>query len=415
MATARSRACLSVHASPLIIAIVVHLGVCWPLAAQTMSPPNPGSLPVRLGPVLVDPRIALTNIGVDTNVFNQPDSEGPERDFTMTIAPSADLWLPAGRTWLFGIVREDVVWFKEFVSERSLNSVLRGGWLVPLTRLSFNVGTGWTHTRERPGFEIDARAERDEREFTGAAEVLTFARTRFGVRGERRRFEYDDGQMFNGVDLREELSRTNDVFAFTTRYELTPLTTLAASVSREQDRFLYSPLRDSDTGRIETGLEFDPSALIRGSARVGYRDFDPADPALAGYSGLTASADIAYVAFDALRVSFRAGRDVEYSYDEKQPYYLQSGFSASLTVQIYGPFEIGGRYGSQRLSYETRGGASALDDRVDRVHSYGGSVGLHIGRDLRIGFNLDHQERTSELPERAYDGLRYGASVTYGR
>lgn len=130
---------------------------------------------------------------------------------------------------------------------------------------------------------------------------------------------------------------------------------------------------------------------------------------------MTASADIAYVALDALRVGFQAGRDVEYSYDDRQPYYLQSGFNASPTVQIDGPFDLGGRYGAQRLSYETRGAASGLGDRVDRVHTYGGSVGLHIGGDLRIGFNLDHQERISGLPNRAYDGLRYGGSVTYGR
>jgi hypothetical protein len=74
------------------------------------------------------------------------------------------------------------------------------------------------------------------------------------------------------------LSRTNDLFAFTTRYELTPLTTLGVSLSREQDRFLYNPLRDSDTRRIEAGLEFDPSALIGGSARLGYRGFVTARP-----------------------------------------------------------------------------------------------------------------------------------------
>jgi hypothetical protein len=116
-----------------------------------------------------------------------------------------------------------------------------------------------------------------------------------------------------------------------------------------------------------------------------------------------------------MRMTFQAGRDVEYSYDEKQPYYLQTGFSASLTVQIYGPFDITGRYGSQHLSYETRGGVAATEDRVDRVRTYGGGVGIRLGRDLRVGFNLDHYQRTSELPDRAYDGLRYGASVTYGR
>jgi len=75
---------------------------------------------------------------------------------------------------------------------------------------------------------------------------------------------------------------------------------------------------------------------------------------------------VTYVAFDAVRTGFQASRDVEYSYDAAQPYYLQSG------------------------------------------------IGYHIGRDLRIGFNVD-QERTSELADRAYDALRYGAAITYGR
>jgi len=395
--------------------IAIALFVSRPLDAQTLTPPDPASLPVRLGPVWVNPRIGLTNIGMDTNVFNQPDAEGPQSDFTMTLAPVADLWLPAGATWLFGVVREDIVWFKEFASERSVNSVLRAGWLVPLTRFSFDVGTGWTHTRERPGYEIDARAERHERELTGAAEVRALARTRFGVRGERRRYTFEEGQTYNGIDLREELSRTSDVFALTTRYELTPLTTLAFSVSREQDRFLYSPLRDSDTGRFEAGLEFDPSALISGNARIGYRDFDPADSTLPGYSGLTASANVTYVAFDAVRTGFQASRDVEYSYDAAQPYYLQSGFTGSLALQLYGPLDVEGRYGAQDLSYRTRGGVNTIDDRVDRVRTYGAGIGYHIGRDLRIGFNVDQYERTSELADRAYDALRYGAAITYGR
>ena len=44
---------------------------------------------MRLGPVWVNPRM-LSNIGMDTNVFNQPDAEGPQSDFTMTLAPVAD-------------------------------------------------------------------------------------------------------------------------------------------------------------------------------------------------------------------------------------------------------------------------------------------------------------------------------------
>ncbi len=197
------------------------------------------------------PRLSLTNAGIDTNVFNQPDAEGPESDFTLTLTPSADLWLRTGPTWVFGNVREDIVWFKEFVSERSVNSVLRVGWLVPLNRLAFNVGTGWTHTNDRPGYEIDARADRQERDLTGAVELRTFSRTRLGVRAGRRRIAFEEGETYMGVDLREELTRTTTAFAFVMRHELTPLTTLAVSLDREQDRFLYSSLRDSDTGRVQ--------------------------------------------------------------------------------------------------------------------------------------------------------------------
>jgi hypothetical protein len=380
-----------------------------------MTPPDPEAIPVHLGPLLVTPRLTLSNAGIDTNVFNVPDAEGPESDFTITVAPSADLWLRTGPTWVYGTLREDIVWFNEFVSERSVNSVLRAGWLVPLTRVAFNIGTGWTHTRERPGYEIDARAERHERDLTGAAEVRAFPRTRIGVRGERRRYAFEEGETFNGVDLREELSRTNTAVALLMRYELTPLTTLAVNVTQEEDRFLFSTLRDSDTRRIEAGLEFDPYALISGSARVGYRDFDPAATDLPGYSGVTASVNVTYAALQTTRFGFQAMRDVEYSYDETQPYYLQSGFSASVAQQIYGPVDVEARLGAYSLSYRTRGDIAPTEDRIDHTRTYGGGVGYRVGRDLRIGFNVDHQERTSDLAAHAYDGLRFGAVVTYGR
>jgi hypothetical protein len=41
-------------------------------------------------------------------------------------------------------------------------------------------------------------------------------------------------------------------------------------------------------------------------------------------------------------------------------------------------------------------------------------VGYRIGNDLRIGFNIDRQQRKSDVPLRPYEGLRYGFAVTYG-
>jgi hypothetical protein len=44
----------------------------------------------------------------------------------------------------------------------------------------------------------------------------------------------------------------------------------------------------------------------------------------------------------------------------------------------------------------------------------GGGLGYRIGRDIRVSFDVEHQERTSDLNDRTYRGLRYGMSLSYG-
>jgi len=73
------------------------------------------------------------------------------------------------------------------------------------------------------------------------------------------------------------------------------------------------------------------------------------------------------------------------------------------------------RAGAQLLDYRDRADAlPAISNRVDHVHSYGGGVGYHFGKDTRIGFNIDQQNRSSAVSGRQYSGLRFGTSVTYG-
>ena len=114
------------------------------------------------------------------------------------------------------------------------------------------------------------------------------------------------------------------------------------------------------------------------------------------------------------RFKFIANRDVQYSYDINQPYYLQTGFSGSVSQQIFGPVDIVVRGGLGRLEYRDRAGAAvAVSNRVDRVESYGGGVGYHLGRDMRIGVNIDHNRRDSALDLRRYQGWLYGVAITY--
>jgi hypothetical protein len=119
--------------------------------------------------------------------------------------------------------------------------------------------------------------------------------------------------------------------------------------------------------------------------------------------------------FGATRFGIQATRDLQYSYDIEQPYYVATGTSLSVTQALSGPFDIVGRYGIQQLAYQGRFGSSPdRPDRTDVIHWFGGGIGYRVGRDMRIGINVEQQHRTSDFAHHGYDGLRYGTSVTYG-
>ena len=82
----------------LTVATVVLVFLARPTAAQqvpTATEDPVADAPVRLGFVAFDPRIALTQLGVDTNVFNSV--ENPQQDFTFGIRPGADMFMRTGR------------------------------------------------------------------------------------------------------------------------------------------------------------------------------------------------------------------------------------------------------------------------------------------------------------------------------
>jgi hypothetical protein len=393
------------------------LVVCSFASAQSVphGEPDASKARVRFGPVSLNPTIALTNLGIDTNVFNEPDSSAPKRDFTITLTPQTDLWMPMGRSWLTGTVKEDIVWYQRYATERSANTSARAGWLVPLNRLTFDADAAYLRARDRPGFEIDARSQRTELTYDGSVEIRALSKTFFGVRSERKTTSFDSVATFEGVSLRDALNRTVTGAAVTVRHQLTPLTAITLDLGRAQDRFDFSPSRDSDSTNVTVGVTFDPYAIIKGSATFGYRDFQPLSPSLPAYKGTTASADLTYVAFGATRIGVQAVRDVQYSFQIDEPYYLLTGVSGSIAQHVFGPVDLVGRAGVQQFTYRDRIGAALVaPNRIDFVQLYGGGIAFRMGKDVRLGFNLDQQHRTSPVLNREYHGLRFGTSVTYG-
>ena len=127
----------------------------------------------HVGPFYVTPRITLKELGVDSNVFNAAGQ--PESDFTATVTPSADIWVPvARRALLQTTVGSDLVWYSNFDTERSIDPHVNGRGELYLRRITLFAGGGYRNTRQRLNYEVDLRARHiEEAAEAGIAVKLT--------------------------------------------------------------------------------------------------------------------------------------------------------------------------------------------------------------------------------------------------
>ena len=409
-------------ASAPCVLVVACVFACLPTRALAQSDPNAPSasqVKVRIGPILMNPAVTFGNVGVDENVFNEPTD--PKRDFTMTISPRTTVWLRFLGTWFTGVVNEDIVWYQKYASERSGNNTYSLNWKLPLTRVTVNTFASHTSTRERPGFEIDTRAQRSQNSYSAAVGLIFLTSTSLDFTASQDLTHYDEAATFENVNLHDQLNLTTTSIAVGLSKKVTPLTTASLSVSRKQDRFPFNPSRDVDSTEAGLALKFDAVALLKGNFTIAYTKLSPLSPdIIPGFSGLTLAANLSYTLYDVTKITFRADRAVQNSYDIANPYYVQTGFNLEISQQLLGRLDVVGRGGIEHLDYRDRlDGLDQPDDMAarfrgtDRLVTYGVGVGYHLGRATRIGLNYDRTRRESVRESHRYERPNIGTSVTY--
>jgi Putative beta-barrel porin 2 len=386
------------------------LGFALPAWAQQSEDPV-DSARYQFGPLGVTPTIALTNLGVDSNVFNTEFD--PKSDFTFTTTPRVQSWFRAGRTRWFADTRADLNYFQKYSTERSADITVHGRFEVPLNRMTPWAGGGFSNARQRVGYEIDVRTRRRIEDYGLGVDVRAAPKTTVGLRAQRQTFKFSSRDTFLGTSLREALARTINSAGLQYRQRLTPLTTFVLEADAIREEFDYATERDADGVRVLAGFDLSTFALISGKARVGFRKLDGIGGGLPPFRGVIASVGVATTLIGRTRMEFTGSRDVEYSIETIYPYYVRTGGLLTLTPRLTKVWDVQGRLGAQRLAYRVLVD-DPVRDRTDRYVLYGGGIGYRLGRTTRLGFYVDRENRQSNLAGRSYKSYRIGTSVTYG-
>jgi hypothetical protein len=388
--------------------LVTAVALLSPALAAAQGDPEAAS--IRIGIVSLDPRIRVSDFGIDTNVFASADN--PQRDVTATTSAGSDIWLRTKRGLLTLSADAEYVHFDTFASQRSFSSQGRANYELGFNRVQPFV---WVATRDqkgRPSEEITARVRQYGTDFGAGSNFRVLSKSTLRMEWRRERSGFDDDAIFNGRQLKRQLDHTSEGVEVAWRQRLTALTSFVTNLSRERDEFTFEPARNADNFHVNGGFELGQFALIRGRAIVGYHQLRADQPAfLPEFSGLTANVDVTYSAPTATRIQAIVDRELHQSYDPQTPNYTQQAWSTAITQQIFGRWDVQLSGGRARQDFHAVPGNAARTDVTDRV---GGGIGYEMANQLRASFNINAVRRTAEFPGREYRSVVGGFSVTYG-
>ena len=395
-------------AAVALTALLGLAGAVTPAAAQGDSPPAP----FYLGPVGLSPTINLSNVGWDSNVFNQNEVFDPPGDFTSAFSPVVDASMRSPRFGLSAHSRWDYYYFRRLSSLRALDIDQSGRVEATFNRVTPYVSGSWLTTRHRQNLEIDAIVRRRNHNVEGGTYVRVSAKTFIGVYGGRAAVDYEDDALFRGTELAPALNHTTVHGGLSLRYQATPLTTFAFGATRAKNRFGSSPERDADSWQVGPSVEFKPLALISGSAAVGFMRAKFRDPRQPEFKSTVASVNLQYTLRGRTQFTVGAQRNLEYSYLETQIDYVLAGLSTSVTHRLNGRWDVGGSVSRYGLSYRRRDPQASFQTPTETFMSYGTSLGYHFGRH-RVAFDVDYNHRTADAAINEYQRFRIGSSLTY--
>jgi hypothetical protein len=398
----------------LLVAIGSLCAGVPPASAQITAPREAAH--AEFGPVSLYPSLQLVDVGIDENVFN--DGSAPQRDYTMTVATKVLAVMRLGTNELLFQAGSDYVWFQEFTSERSNNAQYAMRFNLSASRFKPFTGAEYVRTRARRSPEIDARARRTDRVGIAGFGFELTPRTALTASARLEETLYDEGEQFRGIALDDALNRSGRGAEAGVRYAITPLTTMTVTAGYEEQTFRQSHTRDLKRYTVGPAIEFSPEAAIRGRVVAGFELFKPEDPALAERRGVAYTAVLNWTLYGRTTFDLGAGRNVSYSYQDTEPYYLLTNARLLVSHPLIARLEIYGGGDWEQMAYQWRREGTAAPpgaDRVDRLTAASGGVGIRVGRGIHVRMGIEKTRRRSIVdPLQNFNRTRILSTVTVG-
>ena len=325
-----------------VLSAVVTVAAATPAVGQTLGP---DARPAQSRLLVVSPTIALTDVGWDDNVFRVSKGDHPVGDFTATLSPAAQASLGLGRLNVTGRGRLGFIYFQRTSQFNSIDGDGGGRVELAIGRFLPYVGGDFANARHDRNLEIDLPIRRINSSWNTGVDLRLSGKTSVGVTSQRSREDYEGDTIFRDTDLSDTLSSRSTTNGVRIRYRATPLTTVGVVLEQDRSEFVEAAERNSEGGRVISVVEFQPLAVVSGTANVGVRRRTFVDGTSPPFEGWVAGGDLSL---------HLAGTNPVRSQRPARPFTFLPGRSARLFTN--GPRAVGdppswkqlGRWGYRR-------------------------------------------------------------------
>ena len=297
---------------------------------------------IRVGrSLLITPGLRLDGLGVDSNVFNARGDEDRKADFHMALISQVGIGLDFRRVRLDGNLSAGLQYYQKFKSERAVNSGYGvSGEFDLARRVMFTAGHGFSSSRDRFSYDLDARVRREDRVTNVGVTLGPWGHMSFALTGLTSERLIPEDATFAGQDLQVTLEERRQSATATVNLSFTPVTSLALSFTPSTYRFPLFSARDADASEFRVSTTFAPSALVQGSVYVGFLHYFALDATVQDYVGPIMGGTVGYTWRERTQVGVRGDRTTGTSFRGEVSFALLDRYGGWIVQSLSRRFDV---------------------------------------------------------------------------
>jgi hypothetical protein len=368
---------------------------------------------LRLGPIRVQPRFLLRDLGYNNNVYGTPDN--PVSDWTTTVAAGAHFTLPFGpKAYLVGNAVPEYTYYEKLTERRFFGGTYDASAVALFNRLSLEATAGTTRGLGIVSSELEAPVVLRTTRVAFDGEIDVFKRlSLFGhVETQRPRYESEPTDQGDLGRVRE-LDRNDAAVRGGIRYRFSSSFDFAVGAERTESKFESTTLRNNQSEALLFSVHYNrPRAYL--NLTVGNRQWKPAEQSVfPRHEAPTGSYFASYALAAPLEFQLHGRRAGVYALAADAPFFMETRNGATLMLRAGNRIRLRafGETGENDYDVlETR--AAAV--RNDSVVTYGGGISFRLYRSAGITVQVSQSEYDSNSDSFDRSIMRVQALLSVG-